>query len=428
MIIKNYSRRFTQLVLTALSLIIVVVYIAILTINPGAKLASANHDGKTQYACQSNPQVCGANEQYCENSTNGIRRSFIVTKYAGSCDPTNGEHDSNGCIYLYRIEEGTSQPLFCSERDQGTPPAACVKDQVVGTRDVCNGSQLCTVNIHTRADCSRYDGGFYNCRNVAGQCGVSTSQISQNCFVCDTASDGKSRFRSTAASNCNDQKPVCDSSKTDQGACRSSSNLDGTLCGPQPTQQVVTQTVVVTPPPTSPPTSPSQQSSQSVTTVVREVVQPNVQVDNRSESRSTNQNVNINSQSQSQSQTVNLTGYSPSGGTVYTNPTTHYVTYARPADRPRPTAYSVPTATRAPSTTYYSNPKGGVYSQPGVTYVAPSNVYELPRTGLPLIAWGVAALLPFGLKLRRFGRGQQNGSTPHTLWEKRQFRRPEETG
>lgn len=48
-------------------------------------------------------------------------------------------------------------------------------------------------------------------------------------------------------------------------------------------------------------------------------------------------------------------------------------------------------------------------------------VEQLPKTGLPLIAWGLAGLLPVGLRLRKMGNmGNISDSAIYT-WQKREF-------
>lgn len=58
-----------------------------------------------------------------------------------------------------------------------------------------------------------------------------------------------------------------------------------------------------------------------------------------------------------------------------------------------------------------------------VRVVGPSELKELPKTGLPLVAWGLAGLLPVGAKLRKFGKiGEDNTFNPSALWFERQVK------
>ena len=48
---------------------------------------------------------------------------------------------------------------------------------------------------------------------------------------------------------------------------------------------------------------------------------------------------------------------------------------------------------------------------------------ELPKTGLPALAWVAAAFIPAGFKLKRLGKVKDMaGSDPNYLWEDRQFK------
>ncbi|MFH0937302.1 MAG: hypothetical protein V1808_03330 [Candidatus Daviesbacteria bacterium] len=46
---------------------------------------------------------------------------------------------------------------------------------------------------------------------------------------------------------------------------------------------------------------------------------------------------------------------------------------------------------------------------------------ELPKTGLPLVAWGLAGLLPVGLKLKKMGHQGKNSESDLFIWQKREF-------
>ncbi len=52
-----------------------------------------------------------------------------------------------------------------------------------------------------------------------------------------------------------------------------------------------------------------------------------------------------------------------------------------------------------------------------------TEVKELPKTGLPLLAWATLAFIPAGLRLKRFRQGLvANDAAPDFLWEERQFK------
>ena len=51
-----------------------------------------------------------------------------------------------------------------------------------------------------------------------------------------------------------------------------------------------------------------------------------------------------------------------------------------------------------------------------------STTKELPKTGLPALAWAAAAFVPAGFRLKRFGKSQQGFESASYLWEERQFK------
>ncbi len=67
-----------------------------------------------------------------------------------------------------------------------------------------------------------------------------------------------------------------------------------------------------------------------------------------------------------------------------------------------------------------------VYTQPNVvTQVAGASysVQQLPKTGLPLLAWAAMGLIPAGLKLRKLGKITEDAQDdPNYLWELKQFK------
>lgn len=65
-------------------------------------------------------------------------------------------------------------------------------------------------------------------------------------------------------------------------------------------------------------------------------------------------------------------------------------------------------------------------AQPRVVKAAAGGVTELPKTGLPELAWAVVSFLPLGLKIRRFRQAQGltpgvNTDSPNLMLLKRQF-------
>lgn len=74
----------------------------------------------------------------------------------------------------------------------------------------------------------------------------------------------------------------------------------------------------------------------------------------------------------------------------------------------------------SPSTTAPLTTVAPAQSQPQVTYKTADAVGELPRTGLPLAAWGVSALLPLGLKLRK-SKKVNDETSANSIWTSRQL-------
>lgn len=53
-----------------------------------------------------------------------------------------------------------------------------------------------------------------------------------------------------------------------------------------------------------------------------------------------------------------------------------------------------------------------------------ANVKQLPKTGLPALAWGVLAFIPAGFKIRKFSQVKKDlENDPTFIWEDRQFQR-----
>ncbi len=187
---------------------------------------------------------------------------------------------------------------------------------------------------------------------------------------------------------------------------------------PTPTPMVTpSPTPVVTPTPTP---TPTPAATPTPTPVVTPTPAPNVQNcpdgatvtngngNNINCNQNSNSNTNSNSNSQSQSQTA--TGGSATanatGGSV--GNTTVNVTV------PTPSA----TSTTSTSTTVTTAAVPVVVT----TASNPSNVKELPKTGLPLAAIPLTGLLPLGLKLRKMGKNSTEDENAQTVWMDRQQR------
>jgi hypothetical protein len=59
---------------------------------------------------------------------------------------------------------------------------------------------------------------------------------------------------------------------------------------------------------------------------------------------------------------------------------------------------------------------------PQVVTSTPTDLSELPRTGIPLAAWALGALAPIGLKFLKNDRKTEiNESSPNSIWHNRQM-------
>jgi hypothetical protein len=60
---------------------------------------------------------------------------------------------------------------------------------------------------------------------------------------------------------------------------------------------------------------------------------------------------------------------------------------------------------------------------PQVVTSTPTDLSELPRTGIPLAAWALGALAPIGLKfLKKDRKTEMNESSPNSIWTQRQLK------
>lgn len=87
------------------------------------------------------------------------------------------------------------------------------------------------------------------------------------------------------------------------------------------------------------------------------------------------------------------------------------------------TAYA--NASTGPVTVNVPSQPAQVIAQPApqvIYYQQPQIVQTLPKTGLPLVAWGLSGLLPIGLGFRKFGSANKDlTNMGKYLWEKREF-------
>lgn len=120
------------------------------------------------FPCNSNPSLCSSvNQQYCENMGLG---SAIIWKHGGACDPNNGEHDSNGCIFLFDNVRSFTGPN-CTE---GGAPAVTPTPSNLGTCFICdNGDwRVAGGSGHqmTSEQCSQEQNSAFNQPNKPSWC------------------------------------------------------------------------------------------------------------------------------------------------------------------------------------------------------------------------------------------------------------------
>lgn len=62
-------------------------------------------------------------------------------------------------------------------------------------------------------------------------------------------------------------------------------------------------------------------------------------------------------------------------------------------------------------------------NQPQVISQLPLSVTELPRTGIPAIAWDIAALVPVGAKLLNRRKSSKKELSANSVWTEKQLKR-----
>ncbi len=308
------------------------------------------------------PQPCEEDVQYCDGNT-------MVHKHGGYWD-------GNQCVYAFDNVGQCGQPA-----PTPTPfVPQCPRDAVVGTRIDAQG---CTRNIHTREDCSQYEGGAYNCPAVpTPQPPVPTQQPVQPVVVqCPIGTVRNSQ------GNCEAQQITQTQQTTQQ--CPNGTSL-----------RMVGSAVVCV--------SVQQEQAQQVQQGVNVVAQGGNAVINGS-GNSTNNNTNTQTQTNNPAPTV-------------TNTVTREVTreVVRFAENSGPT-FRCPAGTE-------TRKEGNeiVCVQIVKTQVAgvQTEVKELPKTGLPLAAWAALAFVPAGLRLKRFAKsGVNTEESANYIWESREFKR-----
>lgn len=309
-----------------------------------------------------------------------------------------------------------------------TPPAppTCPADT---TTQAClpGTTELCTRNVQHREDCSTYLGGYYACANSA-QCGYvvpqppapqpPTPQPPQQCppgtymgpsGACVTQLLPCPVGTTTMVGNVCHPNITCPTGTTlINGTCQppvtcptgTTRDQFGSCIFPQPpSQQCPIGTLrddlgncVL---PQQQQQQQQQQPAQSVTITTGNVSTGNQTTGNTSTGNQTTGNTTVTTGSVSQ--TVNV----PAQGVP--------IVIQQPGQ----------TVTREVIRLASAGGNVGV----GTSTAQVLGVKELPKTGLPLLAWSVLAFIPTGLRLKKLGTVTKDmEGTPNFIWEDRKFK------
>jgi hypothetical protein len=132
-----------------------------------------------------------------------------------------------------------------------------------------------------------------------------------------------------------------------------------------------------------------------------------------------NSALSLNNQTQSQSQKQQQNNDQYQNNTQNQNVTTGNVNVSN--SNSNSVSVNAPKVTASPSVQVS-------VTAPKVVYTVPAELKELPRTGLPLVVWGISALAPLGIKLRKNGKGQQESSSEfsaNSIWTERELNKVE---
>lgn len=144
------------------------------------------------------------------------------------------------------------------------------------------------------------------------------------------------------------------------------------------------------------------------------------QSQNQSQTQNNNQNQNVN-------QNVNATGGSSSSSSSSDNDT--YIKISN-YDRPIPNSSPWPQWWKHSdgkvlgyATTAVYNPQADANYIPRVVGSGPTSITELPRTGLPLLALGLAGAFPGGLIIKRLTKKQEEKESASDIWNNKQLKK-----
>lgn len=301
---------------------------------------------------------------------------------------------------------------WCPAPEQPAQPAApaCVPNDQIRTEQDCVGNQWCTFNIWRGSSCNEGRGGAYNCQTIPGKCGVPVPQqptpvtpVTPVVPVVPVVPVGQPQLPAcpTLATNivcgqraydtCHER--VVGGVKYYDCTASQNPNCTGTIQCSQPAPQTPTQN-----------TEQRAQCPSGTTTVI------------------SNNNVITcinNSNQQQQSQTQNVTQHNnqviniPGGIVARTE-----------IIREQPVAVQVARVDCPAGTVKKVVDREVVCEVTGRAVATVAGAKELPKTGLPALAWAAGAFVPLGMKLRRFSKLSGHlTSTPNYIWEDREFKK-----
>lgn len=306
---------------------------------------------------------------------------------------------------------------WCSAPAQPAAPS-CTPNDRVNTKEECVGNQMCTRNEWLGSSCNTGFGDPYNCRLVPGQCGYNPAPAPQAPAPYVPAPQPAAPFTPAVPAGaplpqCNTlaNNTVCGQKAYDtcheytQGGvkyynCTASQNANctGIIQCSAPAAPVT--------PPAQTQTSDQRAQCPSGTTAIT----------------STNNVItciNVNAQQQvSQTQTVVAQG----GNAVINIP--GGIVSRTEIIREQPVAVQVARVDCPAGTVKKVVDREVICEVTGRPIATVAGAKELPKTGLPALAWAAGALIPLGMKLRGF-RKFSTGliSSPNYIWEDRQFKR-----
>lgn len=303
-------------------------------------------------------------ENVCGDTVAGGQANHVCTYESNSCDGST------------RAKECWLEAGVCGYN----PAPSCTPNEVIGTTQHCVGNQMCTFNIHRREDCSTYEGGSYGCQNST-QCGYNQpSQPSQPSQPNNNDEDEEEEEQGNAGlcQSCNSDNDCAAPAGESRGFC-----CTGDSCGAVKNRCTVKNWTVndcsapITPPaPPAPPIPPTPPTPPTP----------------------------------------------PQGNVTVNTPPVTVITGSVTSQSNPVITVNTPAATSTREIVREVQVASGNVGV-GATAVAGVTVTQLPKTGLPALAWAAAAFLPLGFRMRRFSKIKKDlEDNPSYIWEDRQFK------